>query len=107
MRSDGEIICPKGPVIATAIVAGTTAVKNTSSLIPFSHPIPIEGCEITIEESNQPSALKIDCKVEVSHKTGAEMDALAGCSVASLCVYDMLKSDVSHEEISIEHTKLI
>jgi cyclic pyranopterin phosphate synthase len=85
----------KGPVIDTAIIAGTMAVKRTHELIPFCHPLPIENCRIEIEFASD-TELMIRCTVAITHKTGVEMEALTGASVAALTVYDMCKA-LSHE----------
>ena len=85
----------KGPVVDTAIVAGTMAVKRTHELIPFCHPLAIERCDFTVEFAT-PTELAIRCEVAVTHKTGVEMEALTGASVAALTVYDMCKA-LSHE----------
>jgi len=102
-RVRGDITTPKGPVLATAIIAGTMAVKRTSELIPFCHPLPIEKCNITT--TIEGDLVVIDCVVGVHHKTGVEMEALTGVSVAALCVYDMCKA-LSHD-IVIEKTYLV
>lgn len=93
--SDGELITKKGPVIDTAIVAGTMAAKKTHELIPFCHPLSLDSCKIEIN-TNQAGDLIINCKVSIEHKTGVEMEALTGASVAALTIYDMCKS-LSHE----------
>jgi cyclic pyranopterin monophosphate synthase len=93
----------KGPVFDTAIVAGVMAAKRTHELIPFCHPLGIENCRLTIELVGD-SAL-IRCTVTVHHKTGVEMEALTGASIAALTVYDMCKA-LSHE-IVISDTRLI
>jgi cyclic pyranopterin monophosphate synthase len=87
---DGELHAPKGPVFQTAIIAGTMAAKRTSELIPFCHPLAIESCAVTIglEKGNA----VIECRVSVHHRTGVEMEALTGASVAALTIYDMCKS---------------
>jgi len=85
----------KGPIVDTAIIAGTLAVKRTHELIPFCHPLAIERCAFTIEFAT-PAELSIRCEVAVSHKTGVEMEALTGATVAALTVYDMCKA-LSHE----------
>lgn len=103
MFRDGDITSPKGPVFATAIVAGTMAAKKTSHLIPFCHPIAIENCKISITLENHQAV--VDCVVSVHHKTGVEMEALTGASVAALTIYDMCKS-VSHQ-IVIRDVRLI
>ncbi len=98
-----EVVGKKGPVFSTAIVAGVMAVKKTSELIPFCHPIPIEKCEIKINvkpvqlrSSPYGYEIIIDCTVSTFGKTGIEMEALTGVTGAALCVYDMLKA-VSHD----------
>lgn len=93
----------KGPVFNTAIVAGTMAAKRTHELIPFCHPLGLERCEITIEADAD--GLEIRCTTAVHHRTGVEMEALTGASIAALTVYDMCKS-LSHE-IVIEQTRLL
>lgn len=93
----------KGPVFSTAIVAGTMAAKRTHELIPFCHPLGLERCEITIEADGD--GLEILCTTAVHHRTGVEMEALTGATVAALTVYDMCKA-LSHD-IVIEQTRLL
>jgi cyclic pyranopterin phosphate synthase len=90
----------KGSIVDTAIIAGTLAVKRTHELIPFCHPLAIERCTIEIEFAG-PTELAIRCTVAVTHKTGVEMEALTGASVAALTVYDMCKA-LSHEIVIAE-----
>jgi cyclic pyranopterin phosphate synthase len=90
----------KGPVIDTAIIAGTLAVKRTHELIPFCHPLAIDSCDFSVEFES-PAALAIRCEVAITHKTGVEMEALTGATVAALTVYDMCKA-LSHEIIIAE-----
>ncbi len=88
----GEILrTKKGPVFDTAIVAGVMAAKRTHDLIPFCHPIPLEDCQIAIEWGSSGEAL-IECSVRATHKTGVEMEALTGATIAALTVYDMCKA---------------
>ena len=94
----------KGPVIDTALIAGTLAVKRTHDLIPFCHPLAIERCDFTIEFAGE-NDLAIRCEVAVSHKTGVEMEALTGATVAALTIYDMCKA-LSHE-IVIRDVRLV
>ena len=101
--SDGEITTAKGPVFATAIIAGVMAAKKTHDLIPFCHPLGLDSCKIYIEIDDNHAV--IDCHCNVTHKTGVEMEALTGASVAALAVYDMLKA-LSHD-IVISETRLI
>ena len=98
-----DISGPKGPVFQTAVIAGTMAVKKTADLIPFCHPLPIDGCRINIEMEDD--LITITCRVKVFHRTGVEMEALTGASVAALTIYDMCKA-VSHD-IVIEETRLV
>ena len=84
----------KGAIVDTAIIAGTMAVKRTWDLIPFCHPLPIDGCHIAIEWAGE-RELRIDCSVRTTHRTGVEMEALTGATVAALTVYDMCKA-LSH-----------
>jgi cyclic pyranopterin phosphate synthase len=93
----GEIHSPKGPVFATAIVAGTMAAKRTHELIPFCHPIGLEGCRLSIAVDAAGDAV-IDCHARVTHRTGVEMEALTGASVAALTIYDMCKA-LSHDMV--------
>jgi cyclic pyranopterin phosphate synthase len=94
----------KGPVLDTAIIAGTMAAKRTHELIPFCHPLAIESCrfEIAFESASE---LVIRCEVTITSKTGVEMEALTAVSVAALTVYDMCKA-LSHE-ILIADIRLI
>jgi len=92
--SDDDIDTKKGPVFATAIIAGVMAAKRTHELIPFCHPLGLESCKIAITVTGSDAV--IDCRCKVTHKTGVEMEALTGASVAALTVYDMLKA-VSHD----------
>jgi len=91
---DGGMRSKKGPVIDTAIVAGTMAAKRTHELIPFCHPLPIDGCRIGIEWLDD-NSLRILSLVRTTHRTGVEMEALTGATVAALTVYDMCKA-LSH-----------
>jgi cyclic pyranopterin phosphate synthase len=93
----------KGPVFSTAIVAGTMAAKRTHELIPFCHPLGLERCEITIEVDAD--GLEIRCTTAVHHRTGVEMEALTGATIAALTVYDMCKA-LSHD-IVFEQTRLL
>ncbi len=98
-----EISSKKGPVFATAIIAGVMAAKKTHELIPFCHPLGLDSCKVSIKI--QDSSAVIECRCKVTHKTGVEMEALTGASVAALTVYDMLKA-LSHD-IVIRETRLL
>jgi len=92
---DGDIRTAKGPVFQTAIIAGTMAAKRTHELIPFCHPIGLDSCriEIALDDAGD---VRIRCTTRVEHRTGVEMEALTGASVAALTIYDMCKA-LSHE----------
>ena len=98
-----EIQSKKGPVFATAIIAGVMAAKKTHELIPFCHPLGLEDCKLTMTVDS--GDVVIECRCKVHHKTGVEMEALTGASVAALTIYDMCKA-LSHD-IVIGETRLI
>jgi cyclic pyranopterin phosphate synthase len=105
LRADGDRpVSKKGPVFATAIIAGVMAAKRTHELIPFCHPLGLSGCDIDIEMDDRDQAV-ITCRCRVHHRTGVEMEALTGASVAALTVYDMCKA-LSHD-IVIRDTRLL
>lgn len=85
----------KGPVLDTAIVAGVMAAKRTHELIPFCHPLALERCKVTIDPVSA-GRLVIRCEVAIHGRTGVEMEALTGASVAALTIYDMAKA-LSHD----------
>lgn len=87
----GELRTKKGPVFDTAIIAGVMAAKRTHELIPFCHPIPLDDCKISIDWG-EGASIVIECTASASHKTGVEMEALTGATVAALTVYDMCKA---------------
>lgn len=101
--ADGDIQTKKGPVFQTAIIAGTMAAKRTHELIPFCHPLGLESCKLSIAMEDHHAV--IDCRVRVHHKTGVEMEALTGASVAALTIYDMCKA-LSHEMV-VEGVRLL
>jgi cyclic pyranopterin phosphate synthase len=99
-----DIQSKKGPVFQTAIIAGTMAAKKTSDLIPFCHPLPLEKCKFIIKPISS-SAVSIRCTCLTNARTGVEMEALTGVSVAGLTIYDMCKA--VNKGIIISTTKLI
>ena len=104
LAAGGELRTKKGPVFDTAIVAGVMAVKRPHDLIPFCHPLPIDNCKVELHWSSK-RELVIECSVRATYKTGVEMEALTGVSVAALTVYDMCKA-LSHE-IVVSDIRLI
>ena len=96
-------VTKKGPVFHTAIIAGTQGAKKTAELIPFCHALPIEHCAIAITLEGE--HLHITCEVATTARTGVEMEAMTGATIAALTVYDMTKA-LSHELI-IEEIALL
>ena len=102
--TDGDIQTKKGAVFQTAVIAGILAAKKTGELIPLCHPLGLENCQVNIHLKNE-NELVIECTASITAKTGVEMEALVGASIAALTVYDMCKA-LSHE-IVIRETKLL
>ena len=91
-----EITGKKGPVFQTASLAGVMGAKKTSDLIPLCHPLPLDDCQIEIKPGPADPRGHVDvvihCRVSVHARTGVEMEALTGASVAALTLYDMGKA---------------
>ena len=102
--TNDEIITKKGPVFQTAIIAGIQAVKKTPDLIPMCHPLLINVVDINIKVIDQ-EHVEILCTVEIDGKTGVEMEALTGASVAALTIYDMCKA--LSQKMMIKEVKLV
>jgi len=85
----------KGAVFQVAIIAGIMAAKKTGELIPLCHPLGLDNCEISIE-LNKHKEIEIYCTASTEAKTGVEMEALTGASLAALTIYDMCKA-LSHD----------
>ena len=100
----GDLQTQKGSVFQTAIIAGIMAAKKTGDLIPLCHPLGLDNCSINIG-LNEDRELIIDCTASITAKTGVEMEALIGATMAALTVYDMCKA-LSHD-IIIKETKLL
>ncbi|MBE0011712.1 MULTISPECIES: cyclic pyranopterin monophosphate synthase MoaC [unclassified Arthrobacter] len=81
---------PKGDALAVARVAGILAAKQTSSLIPLCHPLPLS--KITVDFDARDTTVTISCAVKTTAVTGVEMEALTGASLAALALYDMIKA---------------
>jgi cyclic pyranopterin phosphate synthase len=110
--TENDFNSKKGSIVQTAVLAGTMAVKNTWATIPLCHAIPISGCKVNVEvpdAGDGPEALKgvmkVTCQVRTEGRTGVEMEALHGATVAALTIYDMCKS-MSHG-IRIENVHLV
>ncbi|MDB5156557.1 MAG: moaC [Mucilaginibacter sp.] len=102
--TNGDLQTKKGSVFQTAIIAGIMAAKKTGDLIPLCHPLGLDNCKIDIQ-LNDDQEVVIDCTATITAKTGIEMEALVGASIAALTIYDMCKA-LSHD-IIIKETKLI
>jgi len=79
----GDLQTKKGSVFQTAIIAGIMAAKKTGDLIPLCHPLGLDNCNITISLNEQQEVV-IDCTASITAKTGVEMEALVGASIAAL-----------------------
>jgi cyclic pyranopterin monophosphate synthase len=92
----GEIATKKGPIFQTAILAGVMGAKRTSDLIPLCHPLPLDDCKIEITAGaarpDGTAVVAIHCRVRTEAKTGVEMEALTGATIAALTLYDMGKA---------------
>ena len=86
-----EIYTKKGGVFQTAIIAGIMGAKKTPDLIPLCHPIGLENCKIEIQV-NELKQVIIQCTASVTSKTGVEMEAITGATIAALTIYDMCKA---------------
>ena len=102
--TDGQLQTKKGSVFHVAIIAGIMGSKKTGELIPLCHPIGLDNCQIYIKLRDN-NEVVIECETSITAKTGVEMEALVGASVAALTIYDMCKA-MSHD-IVIKETKLI
>jgi len=82
----------KGDVLTVAQLAGVMGAKATSSLIPLCHPILITNITVNLTLDVEQAAVVVRSRVECTGKTGVEMEALTGASIALLTVYDMCKA---------------
>jgi cyclic pyranopterin phosphate synthase len=83
---------PKGDVIATARLAGIMAAKQTATLIPLCHPLPIQSITIDLIADRDLPGYRIQASVKTKAETGVEMEALTAVSVTALTLYDMAKA---------------
>ena len=82
----------KGDVLGVARLAGIMAAKQTASLIPLCHPLPLTSITLDLTPDATLPGVRITATVKTSGVTGVEMEALTAVSVACLTVYDMLKA---------------
>jgi cyclic pyranopterin phosphate synthase len=95
LLQDGDIRTKKGAIFQTASLAGVMGAKRTSELIPLCHPLALEDCQVECVPDTARGEVAIHCRVAIHAKTGVEMEALTGATVAALTFYDMGKA-VSH-----------
>ncbi len=82
----------KGDVLSVAQLAGIMGAKQTASLIPLCHPLPLSNVEVVLRPVDSPPRVEIEARVRTTGRTGVEMEALTAVSIAALTVYDMVKS---------------
>jgi molybdenum cofactor biosynthesis protein MoaC len=82
---------PKGDALSLAEMAGISAAKQTSNLLPLCHPLPLEMVRVKCDLEEAHHAVRVHCVVATTGKTGVEMEALTGASIALLCLYDLIK----------------
>ena len=95
----------KGDVLGVARLAGINAVKKTSDLIPLSHPLAIHHAAVDFSPEKEAGRIRVRCTVKAFERTGVEMEAMTGATVAALTIYDMCKGQ--DKSISIEHVRLL
>ncbi|MBB2202222.1 cyclic pyranopterin monophosphate synthase MoaC [Gluconacetobacter tumulisoli] len=100
---DAAFMTQKGAVLTIAQIAGVMGVKATSTLIPLCHPLQLTGCMVDITIDGDDAI--IDCHVRCTGRTGVEMEALTGASVAALTIYDMCKA-LTHDMV-IREVRLV
>ncbi|QDL08138.1 cyclic pyranopterin monophosphate synthase MoaC [Brasilonema octagenarum UFV-E1] len=96
---------PKGDVLGTTRLAGIMAAKQTASLIPLCHPLPLQKIEVLVTPDPELPGYQIQATVKTKAETGVEMEALTAVSVAALTLYDMAKA--LEKSIQIESIRLI
>jgi cyclic pyranopterin phosphate synthase len=96
---------PKGDVLTTARVAGILAAKQTSSLIPLTHPLSINYISVDFEADAERGTIAVRATVRCDGKTGVEIEAMTACAIASLTIYDMCKS--AEKGIVIDSLQLV
>lgn len=94
LAGEGRLSSPKGDVFQVAILAGIMAAKKTGDLIPLCHPLGLDHCHVDIQLVG--NDVLIDCSASLTSRTGVEMEAMVGASIAALTIYDMCKA-VSHD----------
>jgi len=104
--SKQDFLGKKGSIVQTAVIAGVQGVKKTAELIPLCHQINLTKINVDIVPGN--NLFHITCTVKCNGKTGVEMEALTGVSVAALTIYDMCKAlsqDIIISSVQLEQKK--
>ena len=105
LRKLTERALPKGDVLTTAKVAGVLAAKQTSALIPLTHPLSINYIDIAFEADAERGTIAVRATVRCDGKTGVEIEAMTACAIACLTIYDMCKS--AEKGIVIDSLQLV
>ena len=95
----------KGDVLTVAQIAGITASKRTSDLIPLCHPLPLSKVDVELTLDDSLPGVIVTATVKTVGKTGVEMEALTAVSVAALTVYDMAKA--AEKTMTIQNIRLV
>lgn len=95
----------KGDVLGVARLAGIMAAKKTPDLIPLSHPLALHAVSIDFEQDPGAGRIEVTCTVRAFERTGVEMEAMTGASLAALTIYDMCKG--SDKSIGIGNIRLL
>ncbi|HVN16161.1 MAG TPA: cyclic pyranopterin monophosphate synthase MoaC [Anaerolineales bacterium] len=95
----------KGDVLTVAQIAGITASKRTSELIPLCHPLPLTKVDVDLQLDESLPGVVITATAKTIGKTGVEMEALTAVSVAALTVYDMAKA--AEKTMRIQNIRLV
>ncbi len=98
-------VIKKGDVLTVAQIAGITAAKRTSELIPLCHPLPITHIDVTLILDDKLPGVQISATVKSTGRTGVEMEALTAVSVAALTIYDMAKA--AEKTMRVQNIRLI
>jgi cyclic pyranopterin phosphate synthase len=96
---------PKGDVLATAKIAGILGAKQTSALIPLTHPLSLTFVDVDFRIDADAGTIEVVSTVRCEGRTGVEIEAMTACSIASLTIYDMCKS--AEHGITIERVQLV
>ena len=95
----------KGDVLTVAQIAGITAAKRTSDLIPLCHPLPLSKIDVDLSLDDSLPGVLITATAKTTGKTGVEMEALTAVSVAALTIYDMAKA--AEKTMRIQNIRLV